>query len=322
MMISKKLMAVASILFMTLFLVVSVAELAEARSRGGGRSFSQPRQPASQPRQPATQQQRQQAAQPTQQPGATGGLGRGLAGGLAGGLLGGMLGGMLFGSLAHGMGGGGLGGSGLGLIEILLIAGVGYFIYRRFFRRPATNAGPATNEPIPVFGRSTDAPVVSGGRPAEMLDAPPEDSLVAGVKQIWEVDNNFDPDGFKDIAQDLFFTIQAAWTQRNPEALAPYVGDQLLAEYAEHFEELRQKGHVNRLENIAVRKVELLAAGVEGDEIFVAVRFTANLLDYTLNEHTGEVVEGDSQNPVKFQETWSFARPVNIDHWKLEGIEA
>jgi predicted lipid-binding transport protein (Tim44 family) len=99
------------------------------------------------------------------------------------------------------------------------------------------------------------------------------------------------------------------------------VGDQLLDEYASHFDEMRRQGRINRLENIAVRSVDLIAAGVQGNEMFVTVRFTANLLDYTVDDKTDAVVEGDPENSIKFQEEWTFAAPSGNPSWKLEGIE-
>lgn len=104
--------------------------------------------------------------------------------------------------------------------------------------------------------------------------------------------------------------------------LKPFVGDQLLEEYEQHFKDLKQQGRLNRLENIAVRNVELTAAGVQDREMFVTVRFTANLLDYTVDEKSGEIVKGDSENSVKFDEAWTFAAPAGSREWKLEGIEA
>lgn len=48
---------------------------------------------------------------------------------MAGGIAGGMLGGMLFRSLGFAGTGGGMGG-GIGFMEIALLAGIGYLIYR------------------------------------------------------------------------------------------------------------------------------------------------------------------------------------------------
>ena len=46
----------------------------------------------------------------------------------------------------------------------------------------------------------------------------------------------------------------------------------------------------------------------------------ANLLDYTTDERTGEVVSGSLTEPVKFQEYWTFTRPVWDNPWKLSAI--
>ncbi|HEY5514311.1 MAG TPA: Tim44 domain-containing protein, partial [Geomonas sp.] len=57
---------------------------------------------------------------------------------MAGGMAGGMLGSMLFGGSAgagSGMGGGTGGGGGIGLFQIILLAGGGYLLYRYLKKR-------------------------------------------------------------------------------------------------------------------------------------------------------------------------------------------
>lgn len=50
--------------------------------------------------------------------------------------------------------------------------------------------------------------------------------------------------------------------------------------FAREFESLKRQGRLSRLENIAVNNLQLVTAGVQNHEMFVTVRFTANLLDY------------------------------------------
>ena len=302
------------------FIGTGFLEELEARSAGGGRSFgSRPSvsRPSSPPRQSTMGQQ-------TTRPPSSNPMGGSFARGLAGGVMGGVLGSMLFGGAAHGMGGGGLGGSGFGLFELLILGGLGYFLYRRFARTKALSTHPTVG---PVQNQSAMSRLFSGsGAQAQpqpqAYENPEEDAVVAGVRQIWAVDGDFHPDVFKETAQDLFFKVQAGWTRRETEVLKDLVGDQLLAEYGKRFAEMKQKGHINRLENIAVRKIDIVNAGVQDGEIFVTVKFTANLLDYTVDEHSDAVVTGDRENPVKFEEDWTFACPVGTRRWKLEGIEA
>jgi predicted lipid-binding transport protein (Tim44 family) len=103
--------------------------------------------------------------------------------------------------------------------------------------------------------------------------------------------------------------------------VAGLIGQQLKTEYETQFAEMKQKGLINRLENIAVRSIEIVDAGMEGQEVYIKILFTANLLDYTVEESTGKVVKGDNTEPVKFEEYWTFARPVSSTSWKLEGIQ-
>ena len=181
---------------------------------------------------------------------------------------------------------GALAGSGIGLIEILIFGGLIYFLYKKFFKSPPLSS---TSGYAPTYSQSSPAQIGGPWGQDVMVDVPPDDPLVEGVRQIWDVDPDFNPEGFKETAQDLFFKIQAGWTRRETSAIKEFVGDQLLNEYAGHFAEMKQKGHINRLENIAVRQVlELVDAGVEGPEIFVKVRFIANLLDYTVDESSEE----------------------------------
>lgn len=131
-----------TVLAAVLFLSISVLELnAEARAGGsrsmgsrGSRSYSRPASTYSQPSPP-----RQQAV-PTA--GAFQQQGGGFMRSMAGGLAGGMLGSMLFSGIA-GAGGGvgsGMGGGGIGLFEIILLAGGGYLIYRYIKKKKMENA--------------------------------------------------------------------------------------------------------------------------------------------------------------------------------------
>ena len=80
----------------------------------------------------------------------------------------------------------------------------------------------------------------------------------------------------------------------------------------------RQK--INRLENIAVRSVDITEAWQESGSDFITVRVYANLLYYNVDEATGQVVEGSKSEPVKFEEYWTFTRPVGDNAWKLSAI--
>jgi predicted lipid-binding transport protein (Tim44 family) len=84
--------------------------------------------------------------------------------------------------------------------------------------------------------------------------------------------------------------------------------------------EMKQKKRINRLENIAVRTVDITEVWQEAGKDFITVRYYANLLDYTVDEDSGQVVSGSKTEPVKFEEYWTFTRPVGNNPWQLSAI--
>ncbi len=277
------------------------ADFADARSRSGGRSFSR-----SVPKSPATNQSTLGSQNRS-------GFGRGLAGGL----LGGALGGMLFGSMF------GMGGSGMGILPLLLLGGVGYFFYRRFIKPPVSGQYQGYQPPTQAPGS-----FFSGNQPGGMGGAVPppppgalSGTLDEGLAMIRQSDPDFDGNHFVEVASDVFFKVQAGWMRRDIASYRHLLGEELATEYDRQFAEMRQLGHINKLESISIRKVEIVAAGQENGEDFVTVLFTANLLDYTVDEHSDALVEGSMTDPVKFAEEWTWARPVGTEAWRLEGIK-
>ncbi|HSO10067.1 MAG TPA: TIM44-like domain-containing protein [Desulfoprunum sp.] len=274
-----------------------VLDTADARSRGGGRSFS------TAPKKAPVQ---------NTQPGATTNRSGSFSRGLMGGLVGGALGGLLFGSMF------GAPGSGMGILPILLLAGVAYFLYRKM------SASRSGSSPSGAFPGSQRGPVGGGGFPMPSAPPPPPGSVASlddGLAELQRTDRSFDPKYFTEVASDVFFQVQAGWMRRDLDSYRHLLGIQLAEEYEKEFEEMRRLGHINKLESIAIRRVEITAAGSDGREDFVTVLFLANLLDYTVDEKTNDVVTGSMTTPVKFEEEWTWARPTGTQEWRLEGVK-
>jgi predicted lipid-binding transport protein (Tim44 family) len=301
---------VLAVCMLFLFAMMATSNDASARARSGGRSFGGSRS-FSTPRSTPNFNYR------TTNPGNSSGS---FMRGLGGGLLGGFLGNMLFGRTGYGMGGGGMGGGGLGLLDILLIGGIGWFIFRRVMRPRGPDAPPQNFSAAPP--RNTSVWDVLSGHQASAPPPPPPmaNPLSEGMAAVRRSDPKFDEEMFKEGVQDIFFKVQAAWTRRDMSAIEGLVGDQLASEYRKEFAEMRRKGTVNRMENISVRKVDIVDAGLENGFAFVTVLFTAKLLDYVVEETTGKLLEGDNTTPVKFEERWTFAAPEGSAYWKLEAI--
>lgn len=271
-----------------------LTDTVDAKAKFGGKSFK-----SSPYKAPASK-----TATNTKKPGGSFGKG------LAGGLLGGALGAMLFGSM--------FGGEGMGILPLLLLGGVGFFLYRKFKQ---TQTQGYQQQGGPGFPGQHGQPT-QGATGYDVPPAPPGSPMAvdAGLAEIRRHDPGFDSDYFLEVASDVFFQVQAGWMRREVDSFKHLLGDQLASEYAEHFADMKARGVINKLESIAVRKIAIDAAGNTGTEDFVTVLFTANLLDYTVDDKTGDVVEGSNTEPIKFQEKWTWARPMGTDNWRLEGV--
>jgi len=246
--------------------------------------------------------------------------------GLAGGLAGGFLGNMLFGGSGYASPMGAGGGGGIGLFDIIILGLLGYFglkFYRRWRQQKeaATSYYGDVAPPFRTENSYRTPPADPYYEPPAGGSAVPSDELVGGLDQIRRIDPNFNEESFKELVQDLFFRIQAGWMNRSMEGIDSLLTMEMSEYFKSEFERMRQRGQLNRLENIAVRKVELAEAWQEAGKDYVTVHFTANLLDYTVDDKTGQVVQGDKLNPVKFQEFWTFCRDVGGgSRWQLSAI--
>jgi len=228
-------------------------------------------------------------------------------------MLGGFLGSMLFSGLANaGFGGlGGFGGSGFGLIEILLLAGLGYFLYRKFVT-PAAATGYGsmqyqnTRDYSPQYTPVQEAPAINND-----ID----------YRSLAMMDRSFDPNQFLKTAQDIFFKVQGAWNKQDTAALRSLCGSELMQTWEHELNDLRARGHQNKMENIALRESEITEAWTENGQDYITVRLHANLLDYTVDQKSGNVVSGNNSDPVEFEEYWTFSRPVGPNSWKLTAVQ-
>ena len=298
----------AVFLFMT---VEAFARAGGSRSSGsrGSRSMSTPTRPSmpSTPSSTAASPGTSSSATPSQvPPPQTGGFMRGMMGGLAGGFLGSML----FGGLG-GMGGGLGDGGGVGILEIILLGGLAYLGYRFFMKRRQEQAAWSPQE-----AGTTPGPYAA---PAAVAGTAGEDRN-KGLEYIRRMDPAFDAKAFGETASDAFFRLQGGWTRRDLSPVSGLLTDEMRATLQADADALKAKGQINRLENISVRNVEITEAWQESGQDYATVLFQANLLDYTTDE-AGKIVSGSDAVPVKFEEFWTFTRPVGPGSWRLSAIQ-
>jgi predicted lipid-binding transport protein (Tim44 family) len=303
---------------------IFIAEAGEAWARAGGggsrgsRSYSSPARPDSvSPAMPSTPSRSygQPAPSPLSQrrPGLFGGL----MGGLAGFALGGLLGSMLFGGMGHGFG--------IGLLEILLI-GAGIFLLVKFMRRrQVESAQPAYATAGGASGSYTgyaERVGPSGGGAAATMEAPAAPSdLERGLSHIRQMDARFDPETFEMVARNAFLEVQQGVAQRDVTWLRDRVAPDLYATLQAQCDRLRAARQTNHVEQIRIQRAQVTEAWQESGRDFVTAHIAASLLDYTVDDSTGGVVEGSKSAVQNVEEFWTFTRSVGNNPWQLTAIQ-
>jgi predicted lipid-binding transport protein (Tim44 family) len=312
------------IIFVTLFFMffISLESLAHARA-GGGRSMGSrgfSTGSGSRTYQGSTT----RPMQPTQQPGMTQptpiqpsspGMGRSFLSGLGGGLLGGMIGSMLFGGRASAAVRGGEGFGFGDFIIIFIILAIVFFVIKRFRARKAmemSSAGTAYAPSSYPYNKSApDTYYEPSSRDGEIAE---------GLLHISKMDPTFKEITFKEAAEDSFFKIQSAWTTRDLSNIRSLLTPQMLNTFQDEVNRYIANKQFNRLENIAIRQVNIVDAVQDQGEEYITVKFLASLLDYVVDETTGQTVSGSMSDPVKFLEYWTFTRKIGQRNWVLAGI--
>ncbi len=262
---------------------------AEAARLGRSRSFgSKPTYQRSAP--PPAQ---SPAASPTKngqtaqaQPNSGAPLGRG------GGMLGGLLMGSLIGSLLFG---GGLGASGIGFLDILLIGG-GFFLLFRFLQARRMAAATAAASGGMAFERGADQAWGSASRARdEQAEAAPD--LPPG----------FDADEFLKGANALYVRLQGAWDKRDLEDIRQFTSPEVFAEIQSQAQEDPTSGRTELL----LITPRLLEVRESDDQIIASVLF-----DVMLRENEDALSK-------QVRELWHFSRERNNPQsfWLLEGIQ-
>jgi predicted lipid-binding transport protein (Tim44 family) len=295
------------------FLTADVSDVwARAGSGGsrGSRSYSTPARPApaapSTPSSPSRSLNQPASPAAPQRPGFFGG---GLMGGLAGFAIGGLIGSMLFGG--HGMGGFG----GFGLLEMLLVGGALYLLFRVLRNRQAQSPQPA----YAGAGGLRSAYGTAGGATVEMPAAPSD--VERGLDNIRTMDPGLDTSTITDHARRVYFVVQQAIGMRELTGVRDYLAPEMITVLQTQCDRLRAARQTNRVEQLGIRRAEVSEAWQEGGRDYVTVFISATMLDYTVDDTTGAVAEGSRTATQTVEDFWTFTRPVGNNPWKLSAIQ-
>ena len=136
------------------------------------------------------------------------------------------------------------------------------------------------------------------------------ESKLRKVSTLQKRDPLFDASVIETRIANVYVQMQNAWTAGDFSPMRPYFSNALFAQFERQLAELRSKGRTNYVENIAV--LESLVRGwyeSEGSE-YLVMRVRTRIVDYVLDDRTGQVVGGSRTNEVFLEYEYILQRPV------------
>ncbi|WP_051145029.1 Tim44 domain-containing protein [Thiomicrorhabdus sp. Kp2] len=306
------------VLFTLMFGLFSVAQVAEAKRFGAGKSFGYSKQVA--PKQYNTP----PKAAPAKPAANTATAGKPVSGAskwlgpLAGLAAGGLLAAMLFGD----------GFDGLQLFDILLFALIAFVLFKLFARkaqgRSQQEYQPVYSEPEPSHQasyrseqnayRQANEPASSNSTSSNtgsIIGADLEDGVGQGVSEnaqfLNEIPAWFDEHGFVEGAKSHFITLQKAWDNVDLSEMESYCTPELFSALQQ---ELRGVQAGDNQTVVDTLDAEVAAMAVDGEYFIVSVRFSGFIQE--------EAVKGAHA----FNEIWHIRRLANDEgNWQVAGIQ-
>ena len=208
------------------------------------------------------------------------------------------------------------------MVEIVLLAMVALFVGLRLYavlgRRTGHEQQPVTR-PESVPGAETTAPLTDASpERSEGSGLVYEDRAAAGIRAIIATDPSFDVARFLEGAQAAYRMILEAFWKGDRDQLAFLVADDVRASFEQAIVDRDAAGHKldNRL--VAIERVLIEDAELEGRTASITVRFDADIAAVTRSE-AGEVVAGSLSDAVGTKDLWTFRRTLGSDdpNWVL-----
>lgn len=118
----------------------------------------------------------------------------------------------------------------------------------------------------------------------------------------------------------VFRDAQRAWTTRDIGSLRDRVTPEMYSALQAQCDRLQSARRANRVEEIEI-SAEITEAWQERGQDYVTAYIRGSIVDYTVDEVSGDLVDGSRTIPKGVEEFWTFTRPAGLNFWMLSGIQ-
>lgn len=170
--------------------------------------------------------------------------------------------------------------------------------------------------------------LIGGLRKGKNSGQPPVRHTVekpANLKPISEytaIDEGFSEAELKEKLSNLYVRMQQCWQNKNIEELRPFFTDSFYSQMEMQLKGIIDAKQTNHIERIAVLSVELEGFTQSETEDKIYAEIKTRIIDYTLDDKTGNVVSG-SKTAEKFMTyEWELTRPTGKKTVRSEETKA
>lgn len=132
------------------------------------------------------------------------------------------------------------------------------------------------------------------------------------MSEFTAIDPLFNESEFKEKLSNLYVRMQNQWTAKDFEPMRPYFTDAMYAQFARQLEQIKAAGQTNYVERISVLSVDCMGFAQDETNNSIVARITTRIVDYTVNDASGEVVSGSKTKEKFLTYDWTLIRAKDV----------
>ena len=135
---------------------------------------------------------------------------------------------------------------------------------------------------------------------------------VSPEAEIRRTDPNFSEEAFLAWANEVFITLNVAWTKQDWKMIRPFESEELFREHSMQLDEYIRNGTVNYLERVAVKDSFIDRYYVDQNKEYIVVKMRTNMIDYVKETETGRILAGSTTQLWEMVHTLTFMRTAGV----------
>lgn len=131
-------------------------------------------------------------------------------------------------------------------------------------------------------------------------------------RAVMKFDSNFSSGKFLGWSEEVFMTIQQAWTARDWDKIRPFEKEELYRKHQLQLQEYINNGTINVVERVNVNQTYLYKYERDSEYEYMTVYLQARMNDYIIDENTKQVVRGDKEREFHTKYLLTFMRKTGV----------